>query len=171
MVFLSGCFSSGPINNKNFETIKQISKLNGVYKNLGDKESDSYNYPIYLSKIIWPNDKALNQLYGAIDTISVKSLNSTQLEVIARQGQNIVKKQIFVEGKDFRFHTGRIQLVTEIDGINDNFIGVTHTSIYLGLDQVGNGKYRKSESFAGFALIIPIVAKNVTDVRFIKLRN
>ncbi len=166
ILILPACFSNKPLNNEEFGNINVLSDLNGTYNNKGDSGDEVSG--IYLSEIIWPNDESIG--HSSIETIIVSSLNETQLSVTAIRQNVAIKKQIFIEGKDFEISSGRIQLIREMGGINDNFAGATYTSAALGLDITGHGKFRRSETFAGIALMIPIVAQGTTDVRFYKIR-
>jgi hypothetical protein len=164
---LTACLSTGPINNKKFGNIKEISDLNGKYINRGD--SGTKGPPIYLSRIIWPKDARLD--HESIKIIVVTTTSNAQLLIKAMQDNSIAKEQIFTEGKDFTIKSGRIHLLREIGGVSNNFAGVTYTSIDLGLDTSGHGKYRTGEAFVGIALLIPFVAHDTTDVRFSKIEE
>ena len=94
---LNACFSAGPINNEDFANIREINDFDGMYSNRGDGGSKVPD--IYLSEIIWPNDKGLD--HKSIDTISVESISKVKLSVQALEYNAIVKKQIFIKGKDF----------------------------------------------------------------------
>jgi len=166
-ILLTACFSTQPINNEQFGSISKLSDLNGSYRNLGDSGTEGPE--IYLSEIIWPNEESIN--HSSIEAILVSSVTESQLSVKAMKLNNVIKEQIFIEGKDFNLSSGRIQLVREMGGINDNFAGATYTSAVLGLDASGHGKFQRSETFAGIALMIPIVAQGTTDVKFYKIEK
>ena len=164
---LTACFSTGPINNEDFVSIRKINDLNGMYKNRGDSGTEGPD--IYLSKIIWPNDEDVD--HKSIEIVAVRSISEVQLSVKALQDNTIVKEQIFIEGEDFNIRSGRIQLVRDLGGVNDNIAGATYTNVDIGLDASGHGKYRRGETFAGIVLLIPMVAHGTTDVRFIKIEE
>ena len=164
---LSGCFSTGPIDNRNFGNIDRISDLNGIYINRGSDGMIGGTYT-YLSKIIWPKDNNLHHV--EIDKIIVTASDDDKLLVEAMSGDSILKKQLFIKGIDFDIQSGRIQLRRALGGVNDNFAGATYTSISLGLDTSGNGKYRNEETFVGVGLLIPMVVHGTSDVRFSRIK-
>ncbi|AYQ56694.1 hypothetical protein MS2017_0979 [Bathymodiolus thermophilus thioautotrophic gill symbiont] len=165
IVSIAGCFTA-PINNKDFQKIRKIENLNGTYLNKGDAGDER---DIYLSQIIWDNDKLLN--HKLIGEIVIKALNSNELQVKAVQNQSTVKKQIFIKGKDFNIDSGKINLQSKISIINDIVIGVQYYNITLGIDTLGDGKYVYSGGGMGLALLVIPIAVYVTEhVRFVKIK-
>ncbi len=161
---LAGC-SSAPINNKDFGNITKISDLNGTYLNKGDTGN---NVKIYLSRIVWPNDKTLK--HESINSIIVKAINSTQLQVSAIQNQSTIKEQIFTKEIEFNIDSGRINLNRKIEMVNDNMAGLGYQNTVLGIDTLGNGKYVNSGAFVGIALLIPLAVYATEDVRFLRIK-
>lgn len=74
-----------------------------------------------------------------------------------------------MKDRDFFINSGKIIIKNKLGGINDNFAGITNESIVLGIDKKGNGRLAKSETFAGIALLIPIVAYHSSTYRFKKI--
>lgn len=171
VVNLTGCFSfTEPKNNNDFGKIIKISDLNGIYLNKGDTGNER---KIYLSYIIWNNDKFLKQKHKLIDSIVVKALNQTQLRIQAIQNQSVIKEQIFVKNKDFNIDSsGRINLKSEFEVVNHIALGVGYQRTTLGVDILGNIKHVTSSSFIGTVIVImPFVYHGTEDVRFLKIKN
>ncbi|CAB5498323.1 hypothetical protein THERMOT_844 [Bathymodiolus thermophilus thioautotrophic gill symbiont] len=165
IVSIAGCFTA-PINNKDFQKIRKIEDLNGTYLNKGDTGDE---IGVHLSRVVWANDRLLN--HKLISEIVIKALNSNELQVEAMQGQSIVKKQIFIKGKDFNIDSGKINLRSGFSIINDIVIGVEYHDITVGIDTLGNGKYVNSGAAIGIAiLIIPFAIYTVQHVRFVKIK-
>ena len=168
---LTGCSSfTEPKNNNDFGKITKIIDLNGIYLNKGDTGNER---KIYLSYIIWKNDKSLKQKHKLIDSIVVKALNSTQLRIQAIQNQSIIKEQIFVKNKDFNIDSsGRINLKSGFEFGAHIAIGVEYYSTTLGIDTLGNIKHVKSSSIIGtIMIVIPFIFHGTEDVRFLKIKN
>jgi len=161
----ASCIHDGPINNSDFGQITSIRDIEGRYQNLGEGSPSSI--PIYLSHIVWPNDKVID--HKSIDAIDVKVVNPDRLLVTAFSGDVMIKQKEFVEGVDFKLQSGRLQLGGKMRGVNDNVAGVGHEKSEIGLDQRGQGKYRDSAVFGGIALLIPIMVGGHSDVRFPKI--
>jgi len=170
VICLSGCVTSGPKNNVGFEKIEKIADLEGVYRNRAEGESSRSR--VYLSPIIWPDDKLDHE---TIKSIEVRVLSDNELYVKAHGTKNVVKESVFVEGKDFTISNGRIQSHTGIiptigfpQGIP--FMMVGYGNEELGIDEHGNGKYRNSGAIAGTAfLYIPFVGGGHDDYRFVRI--
>jgi len=167
---LTGCFASKPTNNVGFLTPSTLHELDGRYRNLG--ESGKAAGSVYLSELIpaWEDHLLHHRKIVAID---VRAHDETELHVQALlEGDTVAIEQTFVRGKDFEFHNGRIRFGPGFETFSSTDImthGVSHSTLELGLDRKGEGKYRGNVTFVGVSLIVPVVAHGVVDVRFVKI--
>ncbi|MCP4270273.1 MAG: hypothetical protein GY777_32645, partial [Candidatus Brocadiaceae bacterium] len=92
--------STGPVNNLSFSNIKQITELEGIYKNLG--EGGSGLSPFYLSTVVWPTDKDFN--HESIDKIVVSTMDDKVIIVKAFSGEDLIKEENFEAEKDFKLN-------------------------------------------------------------------
>jgi hypothetical protein len=83
----------------------------------------------------------------------------------------LYKEEKYVEGKDFSLGSGRIRIKQELRMATEGVAGPYYQSVELGLDQRGQGKYRRSEAFAGVVLLVPIAFSENRDARFIRLEK
>jgi len=166
---LCSCISTAPSGNLPFSTIESARDLAGTYRNKG---ITGEGYPsVYLSKIIWREDKAI--VHEEIDAISVVELSPGLLEVKALPITETSKVSHFKEDKDFEIQNGRIILENEsgIAGFkaDEPLVGPYYGRRELGLDASGHGKYKSSFSVAGLVyLVIPIAMGGTDEVRFEK---
>ncbi len=171
VLMVVACVSSAPISNAEFDTIKSLSDLQGLYRNKGDTGE---SIPaIYLSRVIWPDDKELN--HESIYAVEVLKSGSTQLFVKALSSQAVEKEDRFLLGKDFSLEDGRITIKREggVAGFKSGepMLGLYYGSVTLGLDKKGHGKYRSSGSAIGMVfLIVPMAISGQNDVRFERIR-
>lgn len=87
-----------------------------------------------------------------------------------------IKKDTFVEGKDFEFTEGRIKLPTKRKwtGSSPGSVGPGGyiESLELGIDRSGQGMARESVTAAALVfLIFPLAVSGAEEVRFQKIRN
>lgn len=170
-LLLIGCiFTSRPPNNAGFGDSINLHDLEGIYQNLGERKPGAS--PFYLSAIIWP--KAEDILHEAVETVEIKVSEGNKLIVKAHRNNGVEKEDTFVEGKDFKFRSGRILLQRgfKIAGFEDGVpaLGPYYERIELGIDKTGQGKYEHRVFFAGLAfLVMPVALGESEDVRFIKI--
>jgi len=163
---LSGCFTTGPVDNLPFGEIDQLSDIDGVYENSGE----SGLAPLWLSQLIWPDAEDLN--HDGIERIEVRAMDDVTVAVTATAtNAAIVIHETFVEGEDFDFSNGAIQLHRRVEGApldpESPVLGIGYETVTLGLDQAGDGKYRSEGVFAGtLFVIIPVAIGGSDDVRF-----
>jgi hypothetical protein len=171
--FLASCFASKPHHNVGFTHVQSIRDLAGSYENRG--EGADVDVPWYLSTVIWPD--SLRTTLGApginhraIVTIEVAALGDTALHVRALRNDGLEKEQTFVAGKDFQFHSGRLIILHRTESTmkpESPMLGVMHTSLELGLDEKGEGKYQKTEEVAGLVyLVVPMAFRQSSELRF-----
>lgn len=170
VLLLGGCISSGPTDNVDFGKIETIRGLEGVYRNLGEREQGAF--PIHLSEVIWPKTGGI--AHAAITTIEVKLLNPNTLEVRASSKDGVEKEDTFVDGKDFEIHSGRIRLKQSfrIAGFRsgDLIVGPLYEREELGIDRKGHGKLSKQGGFVGLVvMLIPMAIGGSEEVRFIRI--
>ncbi len=168
-----GCSIYGPENNADFNQINKIQDLEGVYRNLGeqDRRADSL-VQVYLSSIIWSGTESLD--HKAIDSVEVRALDDTTLVAKAHSGSAIIKSSLFVRGKDFEIHSGKIHIqrgmVPSVAYPPGNpVIGVIYQDINLGLDKDGHGKYRTETAIVGLVFLIPMAVGGHEDIRFVRI--
>jgi len=167
LALLSGCFTTGPTDNLGFADIEQLSDLDGVYQNRGEPESAQ----LWLSQIVWPDVDGL--FHGGIDRIEVRVADAQSLEVTAMDASStVVRRDIFVEGVDFKLSSGVLQLGHNVHAPPNveaafHYAGLAYEDVNLGLDKAGHGKYQSKGVTAGVALMfIPIAAGGSDEVRF-----
>ncbi len=169
--FITCCVSSGPINNAEFDSGGNLSDLQGVYRNKGDAGEGTL--PIYLSRVIWADDKEL--VHENIDTIEVLESENNVLIVKAMSEKKLLKEEQFQLGKDFLFENGSITIDREggVAGFKggEPMLGLYYGSTSLGLDQKGHGKLRSSGAAVGMVyLFLPLALGAQDDVRFERIR-
>lgn len=167
----TGCVSSGPLNNVEFESSVTLSDLGGVYKNLGDSGENTYD--IYLSKIIWPNDTDLD--HPQIKAIKVEILDDNTLTVKALGQNGALKEGRYTQGQDFKFENGKITINREsgVAGFKSGepMLGLYKGNVTLGIDKKGHGKSRSSAKAIGMVyMVIPLAMSSIDDVRFERLQ-
>ena len=168
VLLLNGCDKSIPPDNVDFGNIQTIKALEGVYQNLGEGEQ-GYE-PIYLSSVIWPKLARID--HSSITTIEVRFLNPNGLLVRAISRTGVYKEEMFVEGKDFETHSGRIRLKQSISLSKDGFLGPMYEQKQLGLDRKGQGKLKTQGGFAGLVMgFIPYATGGSSEVRFIRMEK
>ena len=110
-ILLSGCFTTGPVDNLPFGEIEQLSDIDGVYENFGE----SGLAPMWLSQLIWPDVEDLN--HDGIELIEVRAVDDVTVAVTATASDAaIVRHETFVEGEDFDLSNGSIQLNRRVKG-------------------------------------------------------
>ena len=109
----------------------------------------------YLSNLIWPNDEKLD--HKTIDVIEVENIGEKSFAVRAFQMGLVIKKDLFIEGKDFEFTEGRIKLPTkgEWEGSSPGLVGPGGyvEMIELGIDRSGQGKAQESVTAAALVFL------------------
>lgn len=163
-MFLTGCMSTGPAVNYDFNRIEKLSALDGVYKNKGDPNG-------LLSATIWPGKTAGVSLpHSDIDFVEV---NSTENTLVAKAIKNecIFHEQRYVLGQDFKIDDGNIVIVTDFRaltrGPGDVMVGPSYQKMILGIDTRGNGKSKDSFRAAGLIfMIFPIAFSGTTEIKF-----
>jgi hypothetical protein len=169
---LSGCFATGPSNNLPFNDSANLKSLEGVYQNVGETDPKSIpaNCPDCrrrLSEIIWPGDKSLDN--KTIDAIEVRNTEEETLTVKALEKGKVKRENLFVNGRDFTFKSGRIHLKTKVF-LADPVIGPGWQTIEIGLDSNDNGKYREGGGAAGLGFfVIPVAVSGTDDIRFVRI--
>lgn len=168
IVFL--CLNSCVINTEPaqpaaFEDAAKIEQMVGVYKNKGDPGHD-VSEDIFLSEIIWPNEKLD---HAHIDLIDVQLDADSSLRVTAIANGNAVRSGLYREETDFIFNNGVIYLPreTEFSGVVGPYLSTSRAT--LGIDKTGKGKYHKHGG--GVALVymfLPAAGVSSSDVRFIR---
>lgn len=165
----AGCVFSGPPGNTDFDSIKNINELAGVYRNHG--ESSNKNHHEYLSSFIWKKDNTIN--HSVIETIEVRPVHGNALVVKAHGKSGILKESTFVEGSDFVLSAGRIILTSEpqLSGSGAGSIGMAagYFRTEIGLDSQRHGKSRNSGAVVGYLLIVPFAFAGFDDVRFSRI--
>jgi len=174
---LPGCGASMPPNNVGFARLSTIRDLQGSYENRGELAEGVNSGPRYLSAVIWPeaNGTGLGRPdipHARIETIVVEVVGDTALLVRALAGDEVVKEETYVQGRDFQFQSGRLVLrrgYRSDVGRDSPVLGGTHTSVELGLDEQGQGKYKMTETSAGLAyLVIPFIGGQTWEARFVR---
>ena len=174
--FLLGCFAQKPPRNVGFARLSTIRDLQGSYENLGEGAKDNRGVR-YLSAVIWPDTNGTGVgrsdiHHASIVTIVVEAVGDTALFVRALRSDGVEKEETFVRGRDFQFQSGRLLLrrgVNSSIGPDSPILGASHTSVELGLDEKGQGKYKMTESAAGLAyLFIPVAGRQTWEVRFVR---
>jgi hypothetical protein len=173
-ITLSGCFTdiSAPPNSVGFRDTDSIDDLAGTYQNRGEAALGKGRSPVYLSRIIWPNDKNIS--HGAIQFVEVSVIDHDTLVLVAHSGDKIAKKENFVVGKDFQLRSGRIYLKQKIGlpGAEVPIAGVIHESSILGVDEKGDGKYQQNSGATGLVyMLIPFSGKTSDNIRFVRINK
>lgn len=163
--------STGPANNISFSNMKQITELEGIYKNLGEGGSDLP--PFYLSTVVWPTAKDIK--HESIDKIVVSTMDDKVIIVKAFSGEDLIKEENFEGEKDFKLKNGKIHLKQKVSislayPSGNPFIGTAYEETVIGIDTQGQGKLRQKAAFAGTVfLFIPLAGGVTDDVRFVKI--
>lgn len=167
---LQGCsMTTKPDRDVEYAFVKELDSVTGCYQNLGEREANTAN--IYLSQIFWPG---LETQHDQIQLIEISLVSDESVIAQAFSDGKLIKQSVFLEGQHFELKSGKIVIKNELFGslaypADNPFIGVGHSSVVLGIDQSGNGKLTKSDSFAGTAFLFIPVAGQVSDsVRFVR---
>jgi hypothetical protein len=169
-ILVSGCsYHSVPPDNVDFLSVESLREFEGVFRNLGERDSD--RPPVYLSSLIW---KSNNINHSAVTAVEVTVLDEETLVVKALRDGSIEKEGTFVRGRDFRIHRGRIQLIKRWAlfnyGAGDVLVGPRYENSELGLDAKGDGKFSSHGAGAGLIfLLFPFAFTGTEEVRFIRL--
>ncbi|MDZ4185858.1 MAG: hypothetical protein U1D97_12895 [Desulfuromonadales bacterium] len=169
-ILVSGCsYHSAPPDNVDFLSVESLSELEGVYRNLGERDSDSQ--PVYLSSLIW---KSTDIAHSAVTAVEVTVRDADTLVVKALPDGSIEKEETFVRGRDFRIQQGRIQLIKRWAllnyGADDVLVGPRYEISELGLDAKRDGKFSSRGAGAGLIfLLFPFAFHGSEEVRFIRL--
>jgi len=159
---------TGPNNNEAFKQTASLSDLEGTYNNLG--ESSAEQTLIYLSSFIWSKVSDLD--HKSIETVSVKIIKGNTLFVKASGNIGVIREDMFVQGIDFKFDSGRVTLRHGVGFSAVPFTGVVYDRRTLGVDNLGHGKFRSSGAVAGVAfLVIPMIGAGRNDIRFVKISD
>lgn len=155
---LSGCFYQvATPKGKAFDTNVDLRKLEGCYENESREPVAGYSRPL-ASYMFSRKDIGDNK----VDFIRVVSQGSNVLNVSAESTSGVIAQKTFMVGRDFHFEAGRVRI--ELDTSQPNkpgnvFLGFTHGSEYLGIDQHGDGLSEDIAVVAGTGfLVIPITA-------------
>jgi hypothetical protein len=170
---VTGCLSTGPINNADFGQIEKLEDLEGVYKNSGEGKASSNPYLYLLSRFIWPNDKELP--HEMIDAVEVRKTRDKTLIVKGIGQGGVTKESLFIEGVDFVLSNGRIRLSQRFGMMGfqkgDMILGPYYDATELGLDSRGQGKFRHTFRSAGILILFPIAMGGDEDIRFIRIQE
>lgn len=173
-VAMTGCVAfSSPPGNVAFDQIETLEDLEGLYQNLG--EGGWRTKPFYLSMLIWPRSSERD--HGIIKVIEIRAGSEKTLVIKALDGQSLIKEGTFMEGKDFKVHSGRIQLnrmglVFHPKGGDDPVVGPGYDSAELGLDRKGQGKYQEINALAVLVYsFFPVGVVERKEIRFVKLKD
>jgi hypothetical protein len=86
-----------------------------------------------------------------------------------------VKEGTYAAGKDFELKSGRLRLNRDF-GVHatseheDPFLGIENRTVEIGLDERGQGKFKRVDTFVGVAyLIVPLAVRESREVRFLRL--
>lgn len=170
---LTGCAASKPPGNADFARARSLHELDGVYANVGEGAANE-GAP-YLTELIWPRDSTI--WHRQVMTLDVRAASDKDLHVRAFEGGGqVVKEQTFVAGKDFDFRSGRLRIyrrwknsAREPEAGGLFFVRETKE---LGVDTKHQGKYKMTEGVVGAAyLVVPIVARITTEVRFKRVKD
>jgi hypothetical protein len=173
LIFIFSCsFHSEPPNNAPFGRIESLSDLEGIYQNIGVRDSTFSEYPFHFSNIIWPEDNTLN--HESLKSIKVTKAAPDTLAIAALNDKGtVVKHENFIHGDHFKLENGIIVLSSKIyfyGGTGDPLAGPKFETIELGLDTEGNGKYKMSGGGAGLIfMMFPVAIKDSMEVRFNKV--
>lgn len=173
-IALSGCFtaSSAPPNSVGFRDTDSIEDLAGTYQNQGEAPPGKSRLPVYLSRIIWPDETSIN--HGAILFVDVSVSGPDTLTLAAHSRDKIEKREAFTVGKDFQLRSGRIYLrqKTSLPGAQVPMAGVIRESSILGIDERGDGKYQQNSAALGLVyMLFPFSADTSDNVRFVKINK
>jgi hypothetical protein len=193
---LTGCLiiNSGPKDNFEFSTSTHSQDFEGVYKNLGDPKS------IYLTQLLFkdriqsnPRDPLIKDEMGnlvsygyIIDNLGRKvidpeieavevSPSANSITINAIKNGCIIYSKEYLSGRDFTISEGKITLSKETHlltrgGVGDVILGPSYEKTELGLDTMGNGKYKSQGYFAGIVcMLIPMAGGGADEVKFEKI--
>ena len=166
LVFINvGCVSKvAPVGDAGFKKIQDIKELNGCYKNVGESGNKRKTD---LSYFIWKDKKIEHK---NITTMCVSTIDSNSISLIGKDKNNkTLYTQKYSKGNDFTIESGKITLKNKLGVANDNFAGATYESVVIGLDTEGNGRVQRGDTFAGVALLIPIVMHESIIYKFLRL--
>jgi len=168
LVFVNvGCVSKVmPVGDTGFKIIQDIKELDGCYENLG---VSGRKWKANLSSFLWGGKKIKHE---KIKTICVSNIDENTISIV---GKSSKYKNIYIQkyskGKDFRIKSGTITVKSKVGIVNDNMAGPTYESVIIGLDKEGNGRVNSGMSFAGIALLIPIVMHESRVYRFLRIKS
>jgi len=166
---INGCvLIEKPLNNADFGNITNLYQLEGIYQNLGERDSDN-DMPFYLSYLSIRDFTSVEN--SSINAIEIRVAGEGRLSVKALSKDGLVKEEIYNEGKDFTINSGRIRLKWKIGSATEGALGPYYETAYLGLDLRGEGKYRAGGAFVGIMFVIPIALFGYEDIRFVKLHD
>ncbi len=167
---LIGCVTSNrPTDSVGFGSITSLHQLEGIYRNqgeTGESGEGGTGYIYYLSVILWPDEKLDHTV---VKTIEVRAVDEKQLVVKAYAGTKLIREEIYVEGKDFSIDSGRIVVKRKLGLATQGAAGPVYERAELGLDLRGHGKYKRTSTFAGIVLLIPLAMSETDEVRFVRL--
>ena len=165
MLLLSaGCaYNSVPEGDKGFVESPDLDAFVGCYHNCSDSPEGSP--AVCLSSILWPG--AFNPETRP-SAVSIERGDGNSLIASAITAGVVLRHSRFVEGEDFEFRAGRIELKREYAASGarepgNPFIGVASSQTVLGLDASGQGRISQSTAFAGTGfLIVPVAGKTTS---------
>lgn len=90
------------------------------------------------------------------------------IDIKAWRESKLEKESVFLAGKQFEFHSGQIILKSGPSGyVGDGGLGIGTSSVTLGLDVNGQGKYQRNETGAVMAMfIVPIAIRDGGECSF-----
>lgn len=167
---VAGCVQTSP-NNSDFEGIRSLYDLQGIYQNRGERSDAGTPYPIFLSAILWPKEE-LNHV--EVETIEVKALSADSIVVRAISKRGVEREGTFFEGQQLKVADGRIRLKQEIriagTRPGEPLVGPAYEHLELGIDRRGQGKYRKEDAAVGLVyLFLPFAFAEREDLRFLRV--
>ena len=175
LVFVLASCSIGsikPHNNKDFAEINDLKEYEGTYKNRGEPKG-------YLSKVLWGENHNPFKLGSSslkypdrnIKYIQVKVKNRKfTISAVGKECEYFSKE--YKKDIDFKITNGQIELISKIGNTLDGrnvVVGIKSSTVVLGLDTEGNGKFKRSRSEVGMAyMILPVAVGSTEELRFKK---
>ncbi|RQO34000.1 hypothetical protein DBR37_12845 [Herminiimonas sp. KBW02] len=161
---IAGCvILNGPKNEAAFSEQTDLKELEGCYENRGDGgKANSYRY--LASYIFNPIKPDVRQAHY----IRVTSMGERSIKVSAESQGKVLQEQVFVEGRDFNFESGKIRIrsdggATAPTQSGSVFLGVAQGSTYLGIDKNGDGKLQDSGTMLGTVFLVVPIAGHVNE--------
>lgn len=159
----------GVSDNAVFAKVGDLQQLTGVYQNKSEHPAGSD--PLYLSGLIW-GDLSSEFDHRDVRTVRIRKLDEKTLLVTAMGDNGAVKESEFVEGRDFKIESGRINLFRKAGFVGfkpgDLAFGPYYETHELGIDRRGDGKFSRGGVFAGLLCVFPFALDAREEFRFRK---